>query len=56
MLKLPRLLRLRKILKFLDNMEGANIIRMIRLLLMYFMVSHWVGCFWYFLAEYAHTD
>ena len=35
-------------------MKGANIWRMIRLFLMFFMFAHWVGCFWYFIAEYSH--
>ncbi len=31
LLKLPRLLRLGKILKFMDNMKGANFLRIVRL-------------------------
>ena len=54
MLKLPRLLRLGRILKFLENMKGANIWRMIRLFMMFFMFAHWVGCFWYLIADYNH--
>ena len=49
-LKCPRLLRLGRILKFLDNMRGANVWRMIRLFILFFMMSHWIGCLWYLIA------
>lgn len=45
--RLPRILRLGKILKFLDNIRGANIWRIFRLFLLFFLVSHWVGCLYY---------
>lgn len=49
-LKCPRLLRLGRILKFLENMRGANVWRMIRLFILFFMMSHWIGCIWFLLA------
>ena len=52
LLKTPRLLRIGRILKFIENMKGANIWRIIRLFLMFFLLSHWIGCFWYFIADY----
>jgi hypothetical protein len=52
LLKTPRLLRIGRILKFIENMKGANIWRIIRLFLMFFLLSHWIGLFWYFIADY----
>jgi hypothetical protein len=49
-LKCPRLLRLGRILKFLENMRGANVWRIVRLFILFFMMSHWVGCLWYLIA------
>jgi hypothetical protein len=51
LLKCPRLLRLGRILKFLENMRGANVWRMIRLFILFFMMSHWIGCLWFLIAE-----
>ena len=50
LLKTPRLLRIGRILKFLENMRGANIMRIVRLFLFFFMLAHWTGCFWYLVA------
>jgi succinate dehydrogenase/fumarate reductase cytochrome b subunit len=51
LLKLPRLFRLGKILKFMDNMKGANVIRILRLFIAYFLFAHWFGCFYYLLSD-----
>ena len=51
LLKCPRLLRLGRIMKFLENMKGANIMRIVRLFVLYFLVSHWVGCLWFLIAS-----
>ena len=51
LLKAPRLLRLGRILKFIENMKGANIMRIVRLFMLFFMMAHWVGCFWYLIAD-----
>jgi hypothetical protein len=53
---MPRLLRLGRILKFMENMKGANLWRILRLFIVYFFFAHWFGCFWYYIANYAHTD
>jgi hypothetical protein len=40
-------------------MEGANIMRIIRLFLFFFMLAHWVGCFWFVIGHrtyFAVTD
>jgi hypothetical protein len=51
LLKCPRLLRLGRILKFLENMRGANVWRMIRLFIFFFMMSHWIGNIWFAIAD-----
>ena len=53
LLKTPRLLTIGRILKFIENMKGANIWRIIRLFLLFFLLAHWIGCFWYFFADYS---
>ena len=30
--------------------------RMVRLFFFFFMVAHWVGCFWFLLAKTKHYD
>jgi hypothetical protein len=50
-LKCPRLLRLGRILKFLENMRGANVWRIVRLFALFFLMSHWIGCIWFLLAD-----
>lgn len=50
-LKTPRLLRLGRILKFLENVKGANILRIVKLFILFFMLAHWVGCFWFIIAN-----
>lgn len=51
LLKCPRLLRLSKILKFLENMKGANLWRIAKLFVLFFLTSHWVGCIWFLIAD-----
>jgi len=52
LLKMPRLLRIGRILKFLENMPYANAMRVIKLFSMFALIAHWVGCFlYYFQAE-----
>lgn len=50
-LKTPRILRLGRILKFMENLKSANIWRIIRLFVMFFLSAHWVGCIWYWIAS-----
>ena len=45
-LKTPRLLRIGRVLKFLNKLPFANIIRILKLYVFFFIVAHWVGCFW----------
>ena len=37
-------------------MRGANVWRIVRLFTLFFMMSHWIGCIWYFLADDASKD
>ena len=55
--RFPRVFRLGKIMKFLENIRGANIWRILRLFLLFFMVSHWVGCIFYLITSSdVHSD
>ena len=45
-LKAPRLLRIGRILKFLEKLPYANMMRIIKLYISLFILAHWVGCFW----------
>ena len=54
--KTPRLLRMGRILKFLENMKGANVWRIVRLFALFFLMAHWVGCLWYLIAPDDSKD
>ena len=45
-LKAPRLFRIGRILKFLEKLPYANVMRILKLYVFFFVVAHWVGCFW----------
>ena len=46
-LKCIRLLRLGRLLKFFDQLEFANVARLVRLLAFFVLCTHWAGClFW----------
>ena len=51
MLKLPRLLRLSRLMKNLDTLSAGNIVRSIRLLIYFFLVAHWLACLWWLFGE-----
>ena len=51
LLKAPRLLRIGRLMKFLEHFVFANVWRIVRLLLMFMLAAHWVGCFLYFICE-----
>ena len=51
LLKTPRLLRVGRIMKYLENARYANFIRIMRLYVILFMVAHWVGCFYFFILN-----
>ena len=50
MLKLVRLLRLGRLLKDLERLKAAAVIRILRLVLGFFLLAHWVACAWWALG------
>eukprot|EP00873_Tetraselmis_striata_P034516 jgi/Tetstr1/454780/TSEL_041663.t1 len=52
MMRLPRLVRLSKLMKALDHMASANIFRILKLLVIYVTVAHWVACAFFFQARW----
>ena len=50
-LKLPRLLRMGRIFKYLDRFKYASTWRVIRLLFVFVMIGHWFGCGFILLAQ-----
>lgn len=52
LLKAPRLLRVTRIGKVLNKSSGANHFRILKLLVFFFMFSHWTACAWYYLGRY----
>ena len=52
LLKAPRLLRLGKIARMLDQMSGASYIRIVKLLVAFFILAHWIACGWFYLGRY----
>jgi hypothetical protein len=51
MLKLPRLLRLSRLMKKLEVLRAGNVLTVARLLIYFFLFSHWVACVWWLLGE-----
>ena len=49
--KAPRLFRIGRILKYLESMKYAKIIRILRLYLLLFLIAHWIGSFWVLIAQ-----
>lgn len=52
LLKAPRLLRVTRIGKVLNKSSGANHFRILKLLVFFFMFSHWTACAWYYLGRF----
>ena len=50
--KAPRLLRLGKLAKKLDQLAGANAFRIFKLLLVFTLFAHWVACVWFFVGRF----
>ena len=48
----PRLLRLGRLLRFLEKMKNANMFRIVRLMAFMFMIAHWIACFWQLLSNW----
>ena len=46
-LKAPRMLRLGRLLRFLDSFKNAKIFRIVQLFMAMILISHWLACIWY---------
>ncbi|KAK3272585.1 hypothetical protein CYMTET_19130 [Cymbomonas tetramitiformis] len=47
LLKFPRLLRLGRIIKYMERQQFATTMHIARLVLMVLLVCHWMGCVWW---------
>ena len=47
LLKLPRLLRLSRLLKRLDQLASANVFRIVALMVSFMLIAHWIACLWW---------
>jgi len=52
LLKVPRLLRLSRLMKQFDKFSNANFLRLVKLLGAFVLFAHWVACTWYFIGRY----
>ena len=56
--KLPRLLRIGRLLKYLARFKYAGAIKILKFVFMLILIAHWSGCFFFFLmqieSEYGH--
>ena len=50
-LKIPRLLRLGRILKFMEKFQYVNLWRIFRLLGLVVLFSHWIACLWFYICS-----
>ena len=55
-LKLPRLLRLGKVFKYLNRFKYAQAWKIIRLLMIMIISAHWIGCLFFFVCELQMAD
>ncbi|KAG2446592.1 hypothetical protein HYH02_008577 [Chlamydomonas schloesseri] len=52
-LKAPRMLRLGRLLRFLDGFKNAKIFRIVQLFLGMILISHWLACIWYMMYAFG---
>ena len=50
--KIPRLLRLGRLMKKLDQLAGANAFRIVKLLCGFALFTRWIACVWYFIERF----
>ncbi|GLI61419.1 hypothetical protein VaNZ11_003776 [Volvox africanus] len=55
-LKAPRLLRLGRLLRFLDRFKNAKIFRIVQLFMAMILFSHWLACTWYMMYRFGGKD
>ncbi|KAK3265393.1 hypothetical protein CYMTET_25921 [Cymbomonas tetramitiformis] len=54
--KVPRMLRLQRLLKKTNTITAANVLRICKLLLFFVLLAHWVACCWYLLGSTEGDD
>ena len=52
LLKLPRIIRAARLLKKLDIFTSNKTIRVLKLIFLFLLLGHWVGCIWYFVGSW----
>ncbi|KAG2430570.1 hypothetical protein HXX76_010089 [Chlamydomonas incerta] len=52
-LKAPRMLRLGRLLRFLDGFKNAKVFRIVQLFLAMILISHWLACIWYMMYAFG---
>ncbi|GIL74011.1 hypothetical protein Vretimale_5055 [Volvox reticuliferus] len=55
-LKAPRLLRLGRLLRFLDSFKNAKTFRIVQLFMAMLLISHWLACIWYMMYRFGGKD
>ncbi|KAG2430561.1 hypothetical protein HXX76_010080 [Chlamydomonas incerta] len=55
-LKAPRMLRLGRLLRFLDGFKNAKVFRIVQLFLAMILISHWLACIWYMMYRFGGKD
>jgi potassium voltage-gated channel Eag-related subfamily H protein 6 len=50
-LKTPRLFRIGRILRYFEHVRYANFVRIGRVFVAFFVLVHWIGCLWVFVAD-----
>ena len=50
-LKCIRLLRLGRLMKKLDQMQNANVFRVVKLMLSFTLITHWVATLWFLIGD-----
>ncbi|KAG2485216.1 hypothetical protein HYH03_016003 [Edaphochlamys debaryana] len=52
-LKAPRMLRLGRLLRFLDSFKNAKMFRIAQLFMAMILISHWLACIWYMMYRFG---
>lgn len=55
-LKAPRMLRLGRLLRFMDRMKNAKMMRIVQLFMFMCLLSHWLACVWYMMYRFGGKD
>ncbi|KAK3247489.1 hypothetical protein CYMTET_43014 [Cymbomonas tetramitiformis] len=51
LLRSIRLFRLGRLFKKMDQLAAANLLRIVKLMVSYVMIVHWVACFWFWIPD-----